>query len=292
MMTKARHVARTLRRTGLALAIAATALGGAKAADDPPAHDILNAALWMQRSVEYKAHALAAYALARIRLDEALANKSVTAAPEEQTGDFQSLPPAVILDLDETVLDNSGFQVWMIKAGKTFHPKVWTQFVASETSTPIPGSLEFAKYADSKGVKVFYVSNRTGDEEEATRRNMERYGYPMGGNVDTFLMSRERKEWSSAKSTRRAHIAKDYRILLNVGDNFGDFSDAYRGTEEERLKVYEAHAARWGREWIMLANPAYGSFESAPFKHNYKLPPGEQRKAKLEVLQGWSGPAQ
>jgi len=157
-------------------------------------------------------------------------------------------------------------------------------------SDVIPGALEFLKYADSKGVKLFYVSNRTAEEEAGTRKNVERLGFPMGGNVDTFLMARKKPEWGSAKSTRRAFVAKDYRVLLNLGDNFGDFSDAYRGSEAERLKVYEDNKARWGREWIMLANPAYGSFETATFGHDFKKSPEEQRKAKREVLQGWDGP--
>jgi acid phosphatase len=119
---------------------------------------------------------------------------------------------------------------------------------------------------------------------------MERLGFPTGGNVDTFLMTKDRPEWTSAKGTRRAFVAKDYRVLLNLGDNFGDFVDSYRTSEEERLKIFEANMERWGREWIMLANPTYGSFESAPFGHDYKKTPDDQRKAKRSVLQPWSGP--
>ena len=83
----------------------------------------------------------------------------------------------------------------------------------------------------------------------------------MGGNVDTLLTAKEQPDWGSAKSTRRAAIAKDYRILLLVGDNLGDFSDGYKGDEAARLKVYEDNAAHWGKDWIVIANPTYGSFE-------------------------------
>jgi len=280
-----RMLARTFLIAGLALAG-----GSAGAADGPPPNDNLNATLWTQRSVEFRANATAAYALARLRLDQALADKSWTAAPAEQTGNFASLPPAVILDLDETTLDNSAFQAWMVLNDKSFSPKTWTQFVNAEISTPIEGVLEFTKYADSKGVKVFYVSNRTAEEEPATRKVMEKYGFPMGGNVDTVLTTKEKPDWSSSKGTRRAYIAKDYRILIAVGDNFGDFVDNYKGNEAERLKVYEDNKAMWGKAWIMIANPTYGSWESAPFGHNYKLPAEEQRKAKRDVLKAWAGP--
>ena len=274
----------------LVAVVLAMGLAGPVRAQDLPAHDLLNAVLWMQRSVEYKAHALTAFALARLRLDQALADPAWTAAPKEQTGAYQSLPPAVLLDVDETILDNSGYQAWMVLKDTTFDPKTWNAYVNTVTSLPIPGAVEFARYADAKGVKVFYVSNRTAEEEEPTRKNLERFGFPMGGSVDTMLMARKQPDWGSAKGTRRAHVAKSYRVLLNVGDNFADFVDEFRGTEAERVKVLEEHKDRWGREWIMLANPAYGSFESAPFGHDFKLSGAEKRKAKRAVLDAWPGP--
>ena len=127
---------------------------------------------------------------------------------------------------------------------------------------------------------------------EDTRANMERLGFPMGGNADTFLMQGERPEWGSAKSVRRAFIAKDYRVLPNIGDNFGDFDDRYRSSEAERIKAFEADKGYWGKQWLMLANPTYGSFESATFGHDFKKPAADQRKAKWAVIEGWSGPKQ
>ncbi|MCC6470971.1 MAG: 5'-nucleotidase, lipoprotein e(P4) family [Alphaproteobacteria bacterium] len=278
-------------RSAMVLALGAgLALAAPAGAQDSGARgDLLNATLWMQKSVEYKAATLAAFTLARMRLNQALADRKWTGAPDEQKGDFHNLPPAVVLDVDETLVDNSGYQAWMAVKGASFTPGTWTAFVNSETAKAIPGAVEFCKYAESKGVKVFYISNRTAEEEPATRRNMEKLGFPMGGNVDTVLTSREQPDWTSAKSTRRAYVAKSYRILLNLGDNFGDFTDAYRGTEAERLKVFEANKDRWGREWIMLPNPTYGSFESAAFNHDFKKTQAEQNKAKLEALEPWKG---
>ena len=269
---------------------AALAAAAPARAQDAPANDLLNAVLWMQRSVEYKANSLTVFALARVRLEQALANPNWTAAPKEQTGAYQSLPPAVILDIDETLVDNSGYQAWMVMKGTTFDPKTWTAYVDTVTSLAIPGAVEFARFTADIGVKVFYVTNRTKEEEESTRKNLEKLGFPLDSAVDTVLTAREQPDWGSAKGTRRAFIAKSYRILLNLGDNFGDFVDEYRGTEAERLKVLEEHRDRWGREWIMLANPTYGSFESAPFRHDFKLSEADRRKAKRAVLEAWPGP--
>jgi len=275
----------------LGLLIATLSGGAVRAQEVPPASDMLLATLWTQRAVEYKANALTVFALARLRLDEALGDKGWTAAPAEQTGDFANLPPAVIIDVDETLLDNSRYQVWMMRANQSFSTKTWNQFCAAQVSTAIPGAVEFTKYADSKGVKIFYVTNRGAETEKDTRENMHKLGFPMGGNVDTFLMQGEKPDWTGAKGTRRATITKDYRVLLNIGDNFGDFDDRYRTSEADRVKAFEAGMPYWGKQWLMLPNPTYGSFDTAPFGHDFKKSRDEQRKAKWDVLESWVGPA-
>ncbi len=282
-------IARTFLLLG-AVVGAILSSGMARAQDASPPNDMLLATLWTQGSVEYKGNALTVFALARIRLDEALADKSWTAAPVEQKGDYQALPPAVILDVDETLIDNSRYQVWMLKNNQTFSTKTWNQFCAAQVSTAIPGAVEFTKYADSKGVKVFYITNRGVETEKDTRENMAKLGFPMGGNVNTFLMQNGKPEWGSAKGTRRAVITKDYRVLLNIGDNFGDFDDRYHTGDAERLKAFDSDMAYWGRQWLMIANPTYGSFDTAPYGHDFKKSREEQRKAKWDVLETWAGP--
>ena len=286
-------IVRKFLALGSVLAVLSTGLvPGAVRAQEVAPNDMLLATLWTQRSVEYRANALTVFALAKIRLDEALADKSWTAAPGEQKGDFQNLSPAVILDVDETLVDNSLYQAWMVRANATFSVKTWNEFCAAQISRAIPGAVEFTKLADSKGVKVFYITNRGVETEKDTRENMQKLGFPMGGNVDTFLMQNKQQGWGSAKSSRRAVVTKDYRVLLNIGDNFGDFDDRYRGSEADRAKAFDSDLAYWGKQWLMLPNPTYGSFDTATYGHDFKKPLAEQRKAKWDALESWVGPKQ
>jgi acid phosphatase len=78
-------------------------------------------------------------------------------------------------------------------------------------------------------------------------------------------------------------------VLLLIGDNFGDFVDAFKGTEAERQKVFDDSAAHWTKDWIMLPNPSYGSFEAVPYAFNYGATPDEMRDAKRKALTSWSG---
>ncbi|MTI11141.1 5'-nucleotidase, lipoprotein e(P4) family [Curvivirga aplysinae] len=269
------------------LAVSTTLLSPAMA-DDHGQNDLLDATVWTQTSVEYKANAIGTYKLASLMLDVAIADKSWTAVPEEQTGDFSSKPPAVILDLDETVMDNSAYQAWLIKAGKSYSSKTWAPFVNAEISGAIPGSLDFIKLAESRGVKIFYVSNRKAPLEEATRNNLKALGYPIDESEDTVILRGEKEEWkSSKKSPRRAYVADNYRVIMNFGDNFGDFTDAAKGSMADREAAMEKFAHMWGTKWFMFANPMYGTWESATFDHNWKLPVEERRQKKLDAMTYW-----
>lgn len=283
-----KSVVKTTLCSALALVTAAILAAPVAAFEGTVPNDNTNAVLWNQSSPEFQGNSVTIYKAAEMLLDRALAERNWTAATE-QTGDFQSKPPAVILDIDETVLDNSDYQAWPVREGKSFDPKTWNSFVKSLTSRAVPGSLEFIKYAASKGVAVFYVSNRTAEEEAATRKNLTALGFPLDDKMDTVLSKDEQKDWGSAKSTRRAVIADKYRVLLLIGDNFGDFSDEYRGSVEERQKSYDRYKAYWGTKWLVVANASYGSWESAPFSHDYKNTPEQQRAKKLEALRPWSG---
>ncbi|MCB8838392.1 5'-nucleotidase, lipoprotein e(P4) family [Aurantimonas sp. VKM B-3413] len=252
-------------------------------------NDLLNATLWMQRSVEYKANSLVIYALGRVRLDEALADPSWSALDQSDAADK---PAAIILDLDETAIDNSAYESGLVTTNSDYSSKTWDAWTKAEDAKAVPGVIDFLKYADSKGVKIFYITNRNADQEEATRANMEALGYPMGGNVDTFLMNKEKPEWTSDKTPRRDHVAKDYRVLELFGDNFNDFTDKASGTMDEREAAFEELKDHFGKDWFMLANPTYGSWESTAYDNNYKLSTEEKRAKKVEALKPWTPAAQ
>ncbi|MEP5700584.1 MAG: HAD family acid phosphatase [Sneathiella sp.] len=273
-----------------AAAVVAVTLAGTAMADSHKMkvaeNDLLNATLWTQTSVEFNASAMAAYKLAEVMLDRALADKSWTAALE-QGADYQGKPPAVILDVDETVLDNSEYEAWLIKAKKSYSSKTWGPYVDAAISKPIPGSKEFIEYAKSKGVEIFYVSNRKAPGEAGTRKNLADLGYPVNDKMDTVLLRGEKEEWGSAKSTRRAHVAKDYRVLLLLGDNLGDFVDAKGASLADRDVMLEKYKENWSSKWITIANPMYGSWEGAAFGYQWKATGEEKRKMKLDAMKYW-----
>jgi acid phosphatase len=248
-------------------------------------YELLHSVLWTQTAVEYRASALQSYRRATAMLDEALADPSWTAALE-QTGDFSGLPPAVILDVDETVLDNSPYEARLIHQGEMYNLDSWHDWCREEKAAAVPGALEFTRYAADKGVKVFYVTNRRYVVEEATRRNLGALRFPvdMGGD-DTLHTRGEIEAWdTSDKGTRREEVASRYRILLLIGDNMGDFLSGGLTSVEERASLFEEHEAYWGTRWIVLPNPQYGSWEGAIIDFEYNASEEERRRRKLDAL--------
>ena len=259
------------------IACVCTLLAGA--ADHPGNHECLNATLWAQTAVEHDGAYLQAYRLARIQLDRALKDKHWTAAIE-QTGKFSKLPPAIILDIDETVLDNTPGQARVIFKDSDFIPALWDQWVSESAARPLPGAVELTQYARSRGVTVFFVTNRSKAQEDATRKNLEAAGFPLtpakGPLTDTILC---RSAGETDKKTRREQIVPHYRVLLLFGDDLGDFMPDVDKTVEERRKMAAPYLDRVGVQWIMLPNAMYGSWDRAVL--NSEKP--STRDAKLDL---------
>lgn len=281
---------RPVRASALGLLLALFGLfGGVSAQTTLPAGtdaaptglELLDATLWMQSSAERDALCRQTYALASQRLDEAFADPDWTAAVE-QSGPVAHLAPAIIMDVDETLLDNHAYQARLVHDGRAFDSASWDAWCRERAATAVPGAAEFCREAHRLGVTVFYVTNRSAAVDEDTRANLHALGFPLRDGVDVIRA----REGSSDKTARRAAIAADHRVLLLVGDAGGDFAaDLHKGSADERRAAVERHAARWGREWIVLPNPMYGSWEATTFGYDHGLGAGDKRAARFDALQ-------
>ena len=246
-----------------------TFAGCAKPPTPPPAAalaptDDLLAVAWYQTSAEAHAASLTVYQAAAAALDQALADPTWTAAIE-QTGDPAALPPAIIVDVDETVLDNSPYQVRNLLDGARFAPPTWDAWVAEAKADPLPGAAPFLAAAAARGVAVVYVSNRAVGQEEPTRPTLAAHGFPHAATVEAMRF--RPAEGDRSKSARRAQIAATHRVVMMFGDNLFDFVEADKPDRDARAGMVDAHAAWWGRRWFMLANPMYGSWDDALLGH-------------------------
>jgi acid phosphatase len=232
--------------------------------------------LWVRDAAEWEALALQAYGAATEDLPRFLAETSFSALPD-QTG-AADLPPAIIVDVDETMVSNVLFQVSFEPPFANRKLDDWNE---TNPSLPVPGAPEFINFALEQGVTVFYVTNRPCapradmagpcPQEQITIDDLNESGMP--ADEENVLLVKERPEWTREKKVRRDLIAKDYRVIMLVGDDLGDFLPCVRSravapctegaTAEDRRRRVQAETTLWGNGWYVLPNPMHGSWTSA-----------------------------
>ncbi len=253
-----------------------------------PADDNLNATLWTQRSVEHDLAFREVYHAAKKELLRALADPQWEALPHgEREGSMAGLPPAVIVDVDETVLDNSTYQAQLVLTGKEYGEFTWADWCRKEAALPLPGAGEFTRFAAEHGVTVFYLSNRAKDLGAATLDNLRKAGFPAASD-DVFLglgaLLPGCEMVGTDKGCRRRLIARGHRVLMQFGDQVGDFVDVVSNTPEGREREMQPYVDWIGERWWVLPNPTYGSWEPAVFRNDWSLPRDRRRRAKLDAL--------
>lgn len=258
------------------------------AAAATPADDNLNAVLWVQRSAEYQAAAETVYRAATARLDAALKDPTWDAlVPEERANPARGLPPAVVMDIDETVLDNSPYQARLVRDGAEYNEVTWDAWVREQRAKPVPGVVEFARAAQAKGITVIYISNRAEHLIEPTLANLRAVGLPVKDDSVFLGLGAhvpDCEQEGSEKLCRRQFAGRSYRVLMQFGDQLGDFAQILANTPEARAELQARHRGWFGERWWMLPNPTYGSWEPALFNNNWREPREVRRDTKRKAM--------
>jgi 5'-nucleotidase (lipoprotein e(P4) family) len=232
--------------------------------------NLVMATLYYQRAAEMKALALQAYNIARMRLDQELA----------QTQEPSKL--AIVLDIDETVLDNSPYEAKSILENMNY-PTGWDEWIFKAAAEPLPGVVEFLSYADSKKVQIFYITNRRDKYREATVKNLIEKGLPQTG--ESHLMFRTAE---SSKEARRLQVLQNQQIILLIGDNLGDFDKLFDDQPmEKRSAMVDSLKLEFGKRFIILPNPMYGDWLQAIYNYDNKLTPEQKQEINYKMLKGY-----
>lgn len=219
------------------------------------------AVAWYQTSAEVKALYLQGYNVARNNL----ATKLTT--PSEK-------PKAIILDIDETVLDNSPYQAYNALNNRSY-PHSWDQWVKAAKAKAVPGAKDFLNYANEQGVQIYYVSDREQSQLKATIKNLTAEGLPQADRKHILLKQKQDK----TKEQRRQQVAQQADVIMLFGDNLSDFNDPAENTVADRTDDVMQNATQFGDKYIILPNPMYGNWEAALYNNNYQQ--SDSKKSKL-----------
>ena len=232
--------------------------------------------LYMQKAAEYRSLAYQAFNLARLRLDADLDKKNVKKLPKAE----RSMPRAIVVDIDETILDNSPAQAYSIANNAPFNLKDWYAWGEMRKAKAVPGAVAFLNYAVSKGARIFYVSNRDEVQKQATIDNLKNVGLTDVGNDNVILRAGE-----SSKEARRTSIAKTHRIVMLMGDNLDDFSNVFEKKPiAERFAETDKARENFGRNFIVLPNAMYGTWENAIYDYG-RLTEAQKADKRMSALE-------
>ncbi len=230
----------------------------------------LNATLWQQTSTEHDVLTEQVFRQALVHVDEAMADTHLSALPiQPSLQGFTRLPMAVVLDVDDTVLDNSPYQAMLLKTGKRF-PYGWDEWVRRAEAPAVPGVTAFLKALRARRITPIFITNRRCAkrpglshpclQEGDTIRNLLAVG-AKGVRGEHVLLRDEEPDWNGEKEIRRTTLLPKYRVIAMIGDDLGDFLPGVKKTDpDSRRKAAKAFDKMWGSRWFMLPNPVYGSW--------------------------------
>jgi len=263
-----------LQLTACILLLSACAATSQNSSNNDAAHDTTNPGItWVQTSAEYDAISLSVYRTAQDALAGKIADISWSALPYQTHA--EKLPTAIILDVDETVVSNVEFQRSFIPPFSDDKLDAWNR---ANRAVPVNGVVEFSKRARELGVTLFFLTNRpcatTGDDpcpqKTTTVQDINEAGIAV--DAEYVMLSGERPEWGKEKRVRRDYVAENYRVIMLMGDDLGDFIPCTRKkpvhpcTQGATIASREAaawkHQDYWGNGWYILPNPMHGSWAS------------------------------
>ncbi len=228
------------------------------------------AIMYHQISGEYKAQCYQAYNFAKILLDKDLADKSI------------DKNRAVVLDIDETVLDNSPYQAAMV-LGNFNYPVKWDEWCNKASAEAVPGVAEFLNYAKMNGVSIYYITNRKDEFKLVTIENLKKLGLP-SADVEHVLT----RGTELSKESRRVQVLQKHHISLLFGDNLTDFSALFDDkSNKDRIALTDQVRKEFGKKFVVIPNSMYGDWETALYGGKKNLPDSIKKEIRLKSLKGF-----
>ena len=212
---------------------------------------ITNDIKWVRSSVEYQAICIQTYRWAWSAVKEA--SKQI------------DTPWAVVLDVDETVLDNSPYEAMIAEKGLKY-PAMWSEWVLSTKADAVPGAKAFLDSINTlgNGSHVVFITNRDTSFERATIENLKN----LNMWDDDYLMLC-RRDKSDTKVVRQNEVKTgsgrcqgegERKIVARICDQLPDVADYASGTSPEELRDMFKESSIWGSISFVLPNPMYGSW--------------------------------
>ncbi len=234
----------------------------------PDTDQSVMATLWYQQSGEMRALCYQAFNLAEMRVREFLENRD----PDARA--------AVIMDIDETLIDNSPSEALNTIEGQPYTPGRWKAWTDKASARALPGALEFCRFLAYNDIEPIYLSNRQNTEVLSTMKNLRNLGFPYADRNHLYLRAE-----TSSKEFRRNIVEERATVILLVGDNLADFDQVFEDRSVNLgFNTVDSLRAEFGKKFIILPNPMYGDWTKPLYSSKKNLTPQELADLRRGLL--------
>lgn len=231
--------------------------------------NLVLATIWYQHSPEMKALYYQGFNIAKLRMLEFVKQNT-------------QKPKAVVVDIDETMLDNSPFEAQQVLDSKGYTSESWKEWTELAKAKATPGAVEFTHFCDSLGVTVIYISNRKVDEVPSTLKNLKSLGFAYANEENCLF-----KQDVSSKKARREKVSEKFDIVMLIGDNLNDLSEVFENREDNwGNNLVEKFKNEFGNRFIVLPNPMYGDWEKNIYG-KVRVSDDQKQELRIKQLEGY-----
>jgi 5'-nucleotidase (lipoprotein e(P4) family) len=201
---------------------------------------------WVRDAAEFHAVVLQTYRAATGRVEEQAAARTA--------GSW-----AVILDADETVINNLQYQIERGRLGLGFTPESWNAWVKRREATPLPGAARFLARVRELGGRIAIVTNRLGSECDDTEAVFRAHALM----YDVMLCrpdgtpSDKNPRFAAVERGQAFGLAAPLDVVVVIGDNIHDFP----GLSQQTRAGGDAAFGDFGVRFFLVPNPMYGSWQ-------------------------------
>lgn len=215
-------------------------------------------AAYLQKTIYSNMTDFVAAAVSSQHAQDIVISRTRSASPSRGGADCGTKPPAVIFDIDETVILNLGYERYLSSSGLAYNSASWNDWERSGSRkvAPVPGVIDAMARLDRLGVTPVFVSDRSAEHVSETIDALAFAGVAKPLHLRNLFLKGDISD-RPGKDDRRAHVSSTFCVIALVGDQLGDFSDDL--VKQGRFAVRRAEADPWGKGWFLLPNPVYGS---------------------------------
>ena len=170
----------------------------------------------------------------------------------------------VLMDADETVLDNSLFERERNRCGNDFKDEQWESWVKADMARDVPGAAIFTQAVRRLGGLVAIITNRRASDDAITQSTLKKAGIDFDYEIGMGETPDKTERWRGAVAALAQKFGGHPRAAMFVGDQMSDLAVTDKNGAILRAMNQTDRGTGIGMNLFLLPNPMYGTWQDNP----------------------------